>query len=77
MGFGRNRRFIRATMTYMDKATKNKLRIIFAFAPLNILERNLDGDGCLLYKKYLNRVVIITMIRVARIMVMINFMLYH
>ena len=77
IGPGRRKRFIKAMMTYMDKAAKSKVKMIFVFDPLSLLERNLNGAGILLYKRYLIRAATITMIRVARIMVIMISMFYH
>ena len=69
IGLGKRKRLIRAMMTYMDKAVKSKVKMIFVFDPLSLLERNLNGARVLLYKRYFIRTATITMMRVARIMV--------
>ena len=70
IGLGKRKRLIRAMMTYMGKAVKSKVKMIIIFdPPLSLLERNLNGARVLLYKRYFIRTATITMMRVARIMV--------
>ena len=69
IGLGKRKRLIRAMMTYMGKAVKSKVKMIIVFDPLSLLERNLNGARVLLYKRYFIRTATITMMRVARIMV--------
>ena len=70
IGLGKRKRLIRAMMTYTGKAVKSKVKIIIIFdPPLSLLERNLNGARVLLYKRCFMRTATITMMRVARIMV--------
>ena len=78
IGLGKRKRLIRAMMTYMGKAVKSKVKIIIIFdPPLSLLERNLNGARVFLYKRYFMRTATITMMKVARIMVIMISIFNH